>query len=55
MDAPSIQWAADFKARKPGPQTGVPGITDMLAGGTQWWSTSDPYDIIKPTIRIGPH
>jgi len=55
MDAPSMQWAADFKARKPRPTNRVPGITYMLAGGTQWWSTSDPYDITKPTIRIGPH
>jgi hypothetical protein len=42
-DAPSLQWFADFKARKPNPTNTVPGITYMLAGATQR-SDSDPYD-----------
>lgn len=42
-DAPSMQWAADFKAHKPKPTNTVPGITYMLAGATQR-SDSDPSD-----------
>jgi len=30
-DVASMQWAADFKARKPKPTNTVPGITYMLA------------------------
>ena len=54
MDAASMQWAADFKARKPKPTNTVPGITYMLAGATQR-SDSDPYDRTSPPITVGPH
>jgi len=53
-DGPSMQWAADFAARKPKPTNTVPGITYMLAGATQR-SDSDPYDQTSPPIAIGPH
>ena len=55
MDAPSMQGAADFKARKPMPTNKDTRYHVHARRGTQWWSTSDPYDITKPTIRIGPH
>jgi hypothetical protein len=54
MDAASMQWSADFKARKPKPTNTVPGITYMLAGATQR-SDTDPYDKTSPPIQIGPH
>jgi len=53
-DAASMQWAADFKARKPKPTNTVPGITYMLAGATQR-SDSDPYDHTSEAITVGPH
>lgn len=53
-DAASMQWAADFKARKPKPTNTVPGITYMLAGATQR-SDSDPYDTTSPPITVPPH
>ncbi len=53
-DGPSMQWAADFKARKPKPTNTVPGITYMLAGATQR-SDSNPYDTTSPAITVGPH
>ena len=53
-DAASMQWAADFKSRKPEPTNTVPGITYMLAGATQR-SDSDPYDKTSPAITVGPH
>lgn len=53
-DAASMQWAADFKSRKPKPTNTVPGITYMLAGATQR-SDSDPYDKTSPAITVGPH
>ena len=53
-DATSMQWAADFKARKPKPTNTVPGITYMLAGATQR-SDSDPYDKTSPPITVPPH
>lgn len=53
-DGPSMQWAADFKAKKPKPTNTVPGITYMLAGATQR-SDSDPYDTTSPAITVGPH
>ena len=53
-DGPSMQWAADFAARKPKPTNLVPGITYMLAGATQR-SDSDPYDQTSPGITVGPH
>jgi hypothetical protein len=53
-DAASMQWAADFKARKPKPTNTVPGITYMLAGATQR-SDSDPFDKTSPPIQVGPH
>lgn len=53
-DGPSMQWAADFAARKPKPTNTVPGITYMLAGATQR-SDSDPYDQTSPGITVGPH
>lgn len=53
-DAASMQWAADFKARKPKPTNTVPGITYMLAGATQR-SDSNPYDETSPAITVGPH
>jgi hypothetical protein len=53
-DQPSMQWAADFAARRPKPTNTVPGITYMLAGATQR-SDSDPYDQTSPPIAIGPH
>jgi hypothetical protein len=54
MDAPSMQWAADFEAHKPKPTNTVPGITYMLAGATQR-SDSHPYDTTSPAITVGPH
>jgi hypothetical protein len=53
-DAASMQWAADFKARKPKPTNTVPGITYMLAGATQR-SDTDPFDRTSPPIQVGPH
>ena len=53
-DAASMQWAADFRARKPKPTNKIPGITYMLAGATQR-SDSDPYDKTSPAITVGPH
>jgi hypothetical protein len=53
-DEASMQWMADFAARKPKPTNTVPGITYMLAGATQR-SDSDPWDTTSPLIRIGPH
>ena len=53
-DAASMQWAADFKARKPKPTNTVPGITYMLAGATQR-SDSDPYDRTSPPFTVPPH
>jgi hypothetical protein len=53
-DAASMQWAADFKARKPKPTNTVPGITYMLAGATQR-SDSDPYDTTSPPLTVPPH
>ena len=49
-----MQWFADAKALKPKPTNTVPGITYMLAGGTQR-SDTDPYDTTSPPITIGPH
>jgi hypothetical protein len=54
MDAPSLQWAADFAAHKPKPTNTVPGITYMLAGATQR-SDSDPFDKTSPPITVPPH
>jgi hypothetical protein len=54
MDAASMQWASDFRARKLMPTNSVPGITYMLAGATQR-SDSDPYDTTSPPITVGPH
>lgn len=53
-DAASMEWAADFRARKPKPTNKIPGITYMLAGATQR-SDSDPYDKTSPAITVGPH
>jgi hypothetical protein len=53
-DAASMQWAADFKARKPKPTNSVPGIIYMLAGATQR-SDSDPYDTTSPPITVPAH
>lgn len=53
-DAASMQWAADFRARKPKPTNKIPGITYMLAGATQR-SDSDPYDKTGPAITVSPH
>jgi hypothetical protein len=53
-DGPSMQWAADFRARKPKPTNTVPGITYMLAGATQR-SDSHPYDKTSPAIKVPPH
>ena len=53
-DAASMQWAADFKARKPKPTNTVPGIIYMLAGATQRNDT-DPFDTTSPPIQVGPH
>jgi hypothetical protein len=53
-DRASLQWAADFAARKPKPTNTVPGITYMLAGATQR-SDTDPYDKTSPAISVGPH
>jgi hypothetical protein len=53
-DAASMQWAADFKARKPKPTNTVPGITYMLAGATQR-SDTNPFDTTSPAIQVGPH
>lgn len=53
-DAASMQWSADFRARKPKPTNKIPGITYMLAGATQR-SDSDPYDKTSPAITVGPH
>jgi hypothetical protein len=54
QDKASMQWFSDFAQRKPRPTNRVPGITYMLAGGTQR-SDTDPYDKTSPLIRIGPH
>jgi hypothetical protein len=54
VDAASMQWFADAKARKPKPTNTVPGITYMLAGATQR-SDSDPHDTTSMPIEIGPH
>jgi hypothetical protein len=54
QDQASMQWFSDFAQRKPRPTNRVPGITYMLAGGTQR-SDTDPYDKTSPLIRIGPH
>ena len=53
-DEASMQWMADFAARKPKPSNAIPGITYMLAGATQR-SDSDPRDTTSPLIPIGPH
>jgi hypothetical protein len=53
-DAASMQWTADFKARRPKPTNTVPGIIYMLAGATQR-SDSDPYDTTSEAITVGPH
>ena len=54
VDAASLRWFADAKARKPRPTNTVPGITYMLAGATQR-SDSDPNDKTSPAITVGPH
>jgi hypothetical protein len=53
-DEASMQWSKDFAEHKPKPTNTVPGITYMLAGGTQR-SDSDPYDTTSKPIAIGPH
>ena len=53
-DAASMQWMADFKARKPKPTNTIPGITYMLAGATQR-SDTDPDDKTSPAITVPPH
>src|SRR5262249_12101701 len=53
-DAPSLQWFADFAARKPKPTNTVPGITYMLGGATQR-SDSDPLDHTSPAMTVPPH
>ena len=53
-DAASMQWTADFEARKSKPTNTEPGIIYMLAGATQR-SDTDPYDTTSPPIPIGPH
>lgn len=54
MDGPSMQWFSDYAKRRPKPTNTVPGITYMLAGGTQR-SDSEPYDKTSPLIEVGPH
>ena len=49
-----MQWAVDFKARKPKPTNTVSGITYMLARATPR-SDSDPCDQTSPAITVGPH
>ncbi len=54
MDQASMQWFSDLVQHKPKPTNTVPGITYMLAGGTQR-SDTQPYDKTSPLIKIGPH
>jgi hypothetical protein len=54
MDQPSKQWFSGYAQRRPKPTNIVPGITCMLAGGTQR-SDTEPYDNTSPLIEIGPH
>jgi hypothetical protein len=53
-DTASMQWAADFRARKPKSTNTVPGITYWLAGATQR-SDSDPYDKTSTPITVPAH
>ena len=51
IDAASMQWFADPKARKPKPTNTFPGITYMLAGATRR-SDSDPPGCLPPVLVI---
>lgn len=53
-DAPSLQWASDWKSHKPKPTNTQPGIIYMLAGGTDW-SATDPYATSGTPIKEPAH
>jgi hypothetical protein len=53
-DAASMQWISDFIAHKPKPTNTQPGITYMLAGGTDW-SATDPFATSGTPIKEPPH
>jgi hypothetical protein len=53
-DAASMQWISDFIAHKPKPTNTQPGITYMLAGGTDW-SATDPFAKSGTPIKEPPH
>ena len=53
-DAASMQWISDLAAHKPKPTNGEPGVTYMLAGGTDW-SATDPYATSGNAIQEPPH
>lgn len=53
-DAPSMQWISDLAAHKPKPTNAEPGVTYMLAGGTDW-SATDPFATSGTAIKEPPH
>ena len=53
-DAPSMQWLNDAMSHKPKPTNTQPGVTYMLAGGTDW-SGSDPSASSGTPIQEPPH
>jgi hypothetical protein len=53
-DAPSMQWASDWRSHKPKPTNTEPGIIYMLAGGTDW-SAIDPYATTGTPITEPAH
>ena len=53
-DAPSMQWMGDMMSKKPKPTNTQPGVTYMLAGGTDW-SGSDPNASSGTPIQEPPH
>jgi len=54
MDQASMQWADDWFKHKPKPTNTKPGVTYMLAGGSDW-SASDPFATAGTPIKEPPH
>lgn len=54
MDAASMQWGDDWAHHRAKPTNKVPGISYMLAGGTDW-SASDPFATKGTPIKEPPH
>ena len=53
-NGPSMQWISDIISHKPSPTNTQPGVTYMLAGGTDW-SATDPFATTGTPIKEPPH